>query len=147
MARRRRRRARPRTRRRSNPAPARSRRRRGNPRSRGNPGTSTGRDKAFIVAGAALYGYIDNHVEALDKVPVIDAIGPQFSHGIVLHFIARNTSGMLSKWTDLMSVAALSIGGYKFGKAKGDLTATVGPMSIGGDDEVMGHLGDGDNAE
>lgn len=103
---------------------ARRRRRRGGSR----PGTTTARDKMYLGAGAAAYGYLDNHVDLFNKVPTLgtSSAARQASHAVLLHLAARNTSGAFSKWCDLASVGATCVAGYKVGAAKLDMAALEG---------------------
>jgi len=114
---------------------------------------ASARDKGYIVAGAAVYGYFANHVDFAKSLPVLAAIGGPLSHGVLLHLGAQMTSGEIRRWLDLASVGALAVGGYNIGRAKGDLAAAAkmqgvdAPGMLGHHDEVMGELDDDDVVE
>jgi len=104
----------------------------------GGPRIASGKDKAYIFAGAGLYGYLSHHVELFESLPVAKAVGAPISHGIILHYAAGAASGDLRRWLDLASVGALSVGGYFLGVTKGDLekAATMsGDHMMGQDDD------------
>lgn len=111
---------------------ARKRRRRGRRRGGGAPRVATLKDKGYIGAGAAAYGYVDNHVEFMNKLPTLgtSTTARNASHGLALHFAAGFASGDIRRWLDLMSVGAIAIAGYKVGAAKLDMDA------LEGDDDV-----------
>ena len=138
------------------PAPTKRRRktmakkkRRGGKR-RGGGGSAriaTGKEKGYIAAGAAVYGYASRHIEMMKSVPVFDGIGAPASHGLIMHFLAGQFSGEVRRWLDLTSVGALAVAGYNLGVSKGDVKAAAAMKGIEGDhrDEVMGELEDGDD--
>jgi len=99
--------------------------RKGRRRGRGGFRIASGKDKAYIVAGSALYGYMSHHVDFFETLPVVTTIGAPLTHGILLHFAAGAASGELRKWLDLSSVGALAVGGYHLGITKGDLEAAA----------------------
>lgn len=104
----------------------------------GGPRIASGKDKAYIFAGAGLYGYLSHHVELFESLPVAKALGAPITHGIILHYAAGASSGDLRRWLDLASVGALSVGGYFLGVTKGDLekaAAMSGEHMMGQDDD------------
>lgn len=107
----------------------------------GGPRLHSLKDKAYVAAGAAAYGYVDNHVEAMEKLPVLGTsrTARAASHALALHAGASIAKGQLRKWLDLASVGAAAIAGYNVGKAKGDMAALEG---VDDEDDVLHLEGD-----
>jgi len=100
------------------------------------------------LIGAAGYGFLTgdhNKMPAVTsmvaKVPTVAAIGKPASHGLLLHFIAGQTSGMLRTAAGHLSHAALMHAAHNLGKTGGDLQAAA---SLSGDDYGYGDIGDDD---
>jgi len=104
---------------------------------------ASGKDKAYLFAGAGLYGYLSHHIELFEKLPVIKAVGAPITHGIILHYAAQATSGDVRRWLDLASVGALSVGGYFLGVTAGDLEKAAAMSG----DHMMGGQFDNDDDE
>lgn len=105
------------------------RRRRG--RGRGGGGAAlavTGKDKLYVAAGGAAYGYLETQVEAFKKVPVLgeSKTAHRATHAVLFHYVARNTSGAIRKWSDLISVAASALAGHGVGAAGFDMDKVEG---------------------
>ena len=128
------------TKRRKGRAPMARRKKRRSSRRRTSGGRATSiKEKGYLAAGAAVYGYLDNHVEAFEKIPTLgkSRTARHASHALALHVLAHNTKGAIRKWADLASVGAISIAGYNVGKARGDVAALEG---VDDDDDERMHL-------
>lgn len=139
MARRKRRRRRRRSTTRRAPAPRRRSRRRGNPH-----GKTTLKSKAYVAGGAALYGYVKHRTTWGAKIPVFTTIGAPASAGLLAHLVARNTSGGIRKWADLVSTGALAVAGYNLGST-GFNFEEAAAMEGGEHGELSGGVGYGDD--
>lgn len=104
---------------------------------------ASAKDKAYLFAGAGLYGYLSHHVELFEKLPVMKGVGAPFTHGVILHFAAQAASGDLRRWLDLASVGALSVAGYFLGVQKGDIEKA----SAMSGHHMMGQFEDDDDVE
>ncbi len=117
-------------------------------RGRGRPGRRryfSGKEKAYLVGGAAAYGYVKKNTTLLASMPKVDALGMDFTVGLALHF--ANKHMFRSKWVDAVSMGALMIGGYNLGAAKFDLSTAASMEGWGDDDEVIEGVIDVPNGE
>lgn len=99
------------------------------------------------LMGAAGYGFLTGDhnkapaiTSAVAKVPTVKAIGAPASHGLVLHFIAGQSSGMVRTIAGHLSHAALMHAAHNLGKTGGDVASAA---ALAGDGDY-GDIGDDD---
>jgi hypothetical protein len=118
----------------------------------GGGGARTLRAQIRDLIGAGAYGFLTGDhnrapqvTDMFQKLPTFEAIGAPASHGLLLHFLAINTSGKIRMAAGHLSHAALMHAAHNFGTTGGEWDQAIKLSGDdGGGDYLAGDIGPDD---